>query len=473
MGTTRDVARIVDYQRFYKPKMKEFVKGFAYEYVQLSYKQLLVHLPDIDSEDRKPGCIYYQNWAKAIWGAPWSVMKLSNLKELMKKDKVRAKKKLSTKYFKNLLEKQPIAFNWRGLHVVVFPKKTIQRDGIEILDNHKVYMNGVEYTLIKGKPDSKLFNKLLRYKFSENLDWAYLLEFGNGIQTNSLYQYFEGIFTKDEDVFEKIGVNFKTGGPENPPQSKKNAGMPRGYYAKHKKQLKETKYEGVDGHMNPIKHKAKSEDDLSGHVLETREIARVKRIEQTIKAEIAAHKTMQKEAARIIAADKNHQKMELLAMVCIQNTETEEVLRVTQHASVKYHLTGHWVYVEKYMWKVDPPAKGKSGEFIGAPRKTRRFKKKREGKFIQHKKKPKEYEEDLVVEIDKWPESEYEYIPVVYGKRHAKAGQPFMIFGYDDEGNKIAKQAVRRRLKQVFDAAKQVYVGCKLVKVERKVRVAK
>jgi hypothetical protein len=123
LGTKKDVARIVNYQRFYKPKIKEFVKGFKYEYVQLSFKKLLVDFPDLDSQGKKHSCTYYESWCEAIWGTPFSIVRLSHIKQLMKKDRVRVKKKLSTKYLKDLLEKQALAFNYKGLHVVIFPKK--------------------------------------------------------------------------------------------------------------------------------------------------------------------------------------------------------------------------------------------------------------------------------------------------------------------------------------------------------------
>jgi len=488
LGAKEDVARIVDYQRFYKPKMKEFVKGFEYEYVQLSFKEVLVDLPDLDSEGKKPRCIYYENWCKAVWGAPWSVMRLSILKQLMKKDKVRAKKKLSTKYLKTLLEKQALAFNWRGLHVVVFPKKTIQRDDTEIIVPHQVYINGVEQTLVESKEESKLYRKLFTIKFYEGLDWRYLLDLNSQEMPEGvgmLWRYFEGVYTKDEEQFEKIGTNFMTGGPENPPGKK--SGAPRGHYAERKRKLKEAKYADVDYSMGVTRYKNKSDEELSGHVLEARELAKVKRIERIIQEERKAAIKAQKQAERTLSDDRNRQKMELQAMVCIQNQKTKEVLRVAQYASVKYVSTGEWIYVEKYMWKgiERPDAKKNPPNTSGISRRMKRSRKpkKRPGfKFIQHKKKAKDYETELhegeeyyveKPELDMWPESEYEYIPVVYGKHHAKAGQPYMIFGWDDEGNKILKQAVRRKLKQVLDVARNIYIGSKLVKVEKWKRVVK
>ena len=92
LGTRKDVARIVDYQRFYKPKIKVFVKGVKYEYVQLSFKEILVHLPDIDNEGKKPRCTYYESWCEAIWGTPFSIFKLSHIKQLMKKERVKVNK---------------------------------------------------------------------------------------------------------------------------------------------------------------------------------------------------------------------------------------------------------------------------------------------------------------------------------------------------------------------------------------------
>ena len=300
MNTQERAARIRLYEMFRTPTIDEFRNGFEYEYVQLSFSDILIHLPDLDDNGKKPRCTYHTNWAKAVWGAPWSVMRLSNLKELMKKDKVRAKKKLPTKYLKDLLQRQALSFNWKGLQIVVFPKKTIQRNGVEIIDQHNVYVNGVEQTIINNKPKSKLHIRLLKHKFSESLDWSYLLDLDKGLQTNVLYQYFEGVFTKNEDVFLKIGVNFITGGPENICYQPIIVD-----YAKKKRRIKETKYANVVNSITVYNHK--SEDELSGYVLEERELAVVKRIEQTVREEMLAAIKAQKQAERILADDRNRQ----------------------------------------------------------------------------------------------------------------------------------------------------------------------
>ena len=190
-------------------------------------------------------------------------------------------------------------------------------------------------------------------------------------------------------------------------------------------------------------------------------------------------------------------RIELLAVVCTQNTETEEVLCVTQHESVKYHLTSKWVYVEKYMWKTyirlkREERKKEAEENRIKPTGTNRKMKRRFPprfkpgfKFIQHKKKSVEYETEVYkgeeyyverTESDMWPESEYEYIPVNYGKLHPdkeKRGKPYMIFGHDKEGNKILKQAIKRQLKRVYDKTMNIYKGATLIKVEKWTRVVK
>jgi hypothetical protein len=496
LGTKKDVARIVDYQRFYKPKIKEFVKGFKYEYVQLSFKKLLVDLPDLDNKGKKPGCIYYESWCEAIWGTPFSIFRLSHIKQLMKKDRVRAKKKMSTKYLKDLLEKQALAFNYKGLHVVIFPKKVIQHNNTEILDQHNIYINGVKENLVRSKNESKLYKRWFNFKVDNiKMDWRYLLglDWPEIPGTNVLYLYFEGIYTKSEDLFKNICDNFMTGGPENPPNVKKT-GMSRGYYAAHKQALKETKYANVDSSMKAAKFKHKLENELSGHVLEERKLTAVKRIEQTVREEMLAAIKEQKRVECVLTDDRNRQKMEQQVIVCIQNTETKEVLRIAIYESVKYIKTDKWIYVEKYLWKTymrlkREERKKESGKNRIKPSSTNRKMKRKilprfkpGFKFIQHKKKAVEYETETHenkeyyterTEPDMWPESEYEYIPVTYGKFHKKAGQPFMIFSYDEEGNKILKQAIRRQLKQVFDAAKNAYIGCKLVKVERWKRIVK
>lgn len=495
LGARKDIARIVDYQRFYKPKIEEFVKGFEYEYVQFSFKKLLIDLPDLDSEGRKPGCIYYESWTKAVWEAPWSIMKLSNLKQLMKQNKVRVKKKLPTKYFKDLLKKQALAFNYQGLHVVVFPRKMIPHKDLKVLDQHNVYINGVKENLIRSKNESKLYKRWFKsQKDNLKLDWRYLLDLDwpEIPGTNVLYLYFEGVYTKNENLFENIGDNFMTGGPENPLAYEEI--HPPGFYTIHKQLLKETKHVNDELTMGTIRYKTKSNDELSEHVLKEHKLAEAKRIEKVVQEEVLAAIKEQKQAERILTDDRNRQKMEQQAIVCIQNLKTKKVLRVTLYESVKYTKTDKWVYVEKYIWKTYMKLKREERKKqveknrvkpSGVNRKMKRRilpRFKPGSKFIQHKKKAVEYETDIFdgeecyveeIESDMWPESEYEYIPVTYGKYHAKAGQPFMIFGYDEKGNKVLKQAVKRQLKQVFDVVKNAYIGCTLVKIERWRRVLK
>ena len=492
LGTRKDVARIVDYQRFYKPKIKEFVKGFKYEYVQLSFKEILVHLPDIDNEGKKPRCTYYESWCEAIWGTPFSIFKLSHIKQLMKKDRVRAKKILPTKYFKELLKKQALAFNWEGLHVVVFPKVMIQHNDTEVLDINHIYVNGVRENLVRSKNESKLYKRWFNSKTDDvKLDWRYLLglDWPELPGTDSLYQFFEGVYTKDEELFDKICDNFMTGGPENPPAYVEI--HPPGFHSDHKQRLKETKHADDDLTMGVVRYETKSRKELTDTVRADRTNDKINRIKRTVYAERKAAIDAQEQAERILTNDRNRQKMEAQAIVCIQNLKTKEVLRVTLYKSVKYTATDEWVYVERYMWKTymklkREERKKETEENQVKPsdisRKMKRFRKKRIGKFIQHIKKPKDYETEIEgdteyyvekTELDMWPESEYEYIPVVYGKRHAKASEPYMIYGWDEKGNKILKQAIRRQLKQAFDKIRNVYVGCKLVKVEKWKRVIK
>lgn len=481
-GTTRDVARIVDYQRFYKPEIGEFITGFAFEYVQLSFKQLLIHLPDIDSEGKKPGCIYYNSWRKEVWGNPGCVFKLSHIKQLMKSNKIRSKKKLPTSYFKELLERHALSFTWKGLHIVVFPKKVIQHENVEILDNHNVYVNGVEQAVLRGKQDSKLYKRWFNSGAdSLKLDWRYLLGLDNPeiSGTNVLYSFFEGVYTKNESVFKNIGVNFTTGGPENPPSIKEV--HPPGFYSIRKQHIKETKYANVVNAMKPDKYKTKSEDELSGHVLEARELAKVKRIERTIRTEIAAANKAYKEAERFLADDVNREKMAMQTMICIQNKKTKEVLRLTYWKATKLVYSDEWTFVEKYMWKTQlrkerEKRKEETEKNRVAPsgvsrkqiRQNSRPKKRREktqfGKFQHIKGKYETDDEGNIVQETVTiitPTREYEFIPIMKkiwketfnkmtGRKIIELVKeiPWMIPAYDADGNKVLKQATKRIVKK-------------------------
>lgn len=336
-GTKKTVARIVDYTRFYKPSIEEFVDGFEYEYVQLSLKQ--------------NHCIFYESWVKAMWGTPFSLLHIDHIKQLMKNERVRVRKRLPTSYFKELLKKQALAFHYKGMHVVVFPKKTHKKDDVEVIDNHKVYVNGVEQDMVRIKTHSKLYNRWFTNIHDDvKFDMRYLL----GLNTpelpskNVLYQFFEGVFTKDESVFNKIGENFMTGGPDNPPVLKHTA-VPRGYYTMQK--AKRKAMEQKDNPMSITKYKAKEDDDLSEAVLKARELATTRRLNRTVVEEVKAALKAQRAAERKTADEKNREKMKLQAMICVQNEDTGRVFRVPMWKAINMTKDGSHTFTEKYMWK--------------------------------------------------------------------------------------------------------------------------
>ena len=465
LGTITDVARIVDYQRFYKPKIKEFVKGFEYEYVQLSFK-------DIPTR-----CIYHTSWAKGIWGTPFGMINIHHIKEAMKKDRIRARKIMPPDYFRELFENNPLAFTWNGLHIVFFPRKVILPDGSKRMDPLRTYINGVRDDVLMTKPHSKLYKKWYSKPDAFTFDMRYMtrLDYPAVPGPNVMYRYFDGVFTKDESVFEKITANFESGGPNNPP--KPNFTMAPGYHAEHKRRLKETKYANQELHPNMT---SRNKEVVSQHVLDDRSEAKRRRIERLAEQEIKEHNAAMKKAEVEQADQKNREKMKQLEVVCLEDPE-KMIYKVPRYKAEKLVATEEgYSIVPKHMWKMQ--LRNQRGERkaitennriepSGVNRSLLRLKPKRIGKFIQHKKKPKQYETETKdgaeyyveqTEIDKWPEAEYEYIPVVYGATHPKAGQPYMIYGYDDEGNKVLRQAVKRVFKRV-----------NLVKVEKWKRVIK
>jgi len=69
--------------------------------------------------------------------------------------------------------------------------------------------------------------------------------------------------------------------------------------------------------------------------------------------------------------------------------------------------------------------------------------------FLGEIKVPSNYSYNIATEevTMLWPDPVYEYLPVFYGKSHkTKASQPFMIYGFDEDGNKIEWQAQKREL---------------------------
>jgi hypothetical protein len=504
IGTLETVARIVDYQRFYKPRIKEFIDGFEYEYVQFSFKDILFWLPDLDvTGDRKPTCTTFQSWRKGVWGSAFGVLNKNLIKDYMKKDKIRARKMLKTSYLKTLLETKPLSFSWRNMHIVVFPKKVIKHGDKEILDQHKVYVNGVEQRLLEAKPDSKLhktwFAKITDRTYQR--DWRYLLSLDWPEQpgTDILYKYFEGVYTGDESKFENIGKNYSDGKvdraeeiyhkkPETKTQRKQVANKLRG-------KVPILEYPEKDPTMGVTRvHTPKHHTDVSLVVA----LERARKL---------AHKRKAKREASIIAAkllkndklywsekreEQNREYMKGQETVCIESQLTKRVFKVTK-----------WFeYVPKIMWKVQQRlereerkaiAEKNAKPFSGANRKQRRQwkQKKKPGSFAKYLTIGPVYEtqdhpdgliwrdkdgyalydsENNVIPVQvpvmeeitrKTVRPLYEGRPVLYGTSNPKAGEPFQIPQIQEDGSLKVGQVYKKVL-NVLDELTYTYLVPKI-----------
>ena len=358
-STPEDIARRLNYKRYYKPKLHQFVDGYEYEYVQLSFKQYLTHLPMLDEKTgRYPGCIYYQSWRKGVWGTPWGMQSIEHIKQLMKSEHIRAEKAewSSTNEYKKLLEKNALSFNWRNMHIVIYPKKVIIHEGKEILDQHHIYINGVRESILRSKPHSKLYKKWFSFSRSQNitLDWRFLLDLDRPQSpgTNMLYNYYEGIYKGSEEQFENIGENFTTGGPNNPLRLIHT--MPRGGYAKLKTEKKAIDAENHDCTI-AVHFKRKAEEQISEAVRIARAIT-VKKLAKRKAQAIALELMKLIPTERKIHDDKNRIKMEKRKLVCMESNKTKKVHRISTHTIEKVarrfpDWEDYFKYVDKTTWR--------------------------------------------------------------------------------------------------------------------------
>lgn len=341
MGTTKDVARLVDYNRFYEPKIEEFVYGFEYEYVLCSFKNLQTQ------------CIYHRTWKKGIWGSLFGIFKKEHILNQMNKHTIRARKRLSTEYLKKLLERKPLSFKWNSLNVVVFPKETTE-------GAHRIYINGVAEDVLRGKPYSRLYYKWFtdtdrnEFKF----DWRYLIGLDNKpTQTNTLYRYFDGVFVRPESVFKNVTKHFKDGDVRNPkhhdrPENKKQrkeGGKQQEYI---KKSMKLKKSQETDKNVGLVKkHNPSFEDQLSEAVQVAKQIAKEKRFNRIIREQLREFDKHLKIVEASIANDINHRRMKQQERVCIQSDLTGKTFKVPRYKAELY--TTRWFEeVPKHMWKV-------------------------------------------------------------------------------------------------------------------------
>jgi len=486
-GTAKDVARIVDYQRFRRPTLSEFIIEFEYEYVQFSFAKIYENLPDLDETGKKPTCTYHESWRKGVWGTPQGIMSINHIKELMKKNKVRALNFVPTSYYKELLKKHPLSFSWRDMHVVVYPKKVIESNDEEVLDNHKVYINGVSERLLRTKPESKLYKKWFSRidKDSIRFDWRYLLDLDWPEQpgNDTLYIYFEGIYKGSEDVFSNIDENFKTGEVKNKPQVFHKRPETKGQRKKVMAEIRMAN-KAVRNMESPkpirVANTRKPDDQVSKVTIKGRKVSAERRIRRIVVEETRRANKEQKLFERKSADNKNQAKMHQLEMVCIERQEDSKIFKVSRQKANFLTKNGKYVHVPKHKWKrqlsVERTERKNNTEEnrvtpTGPNRQATRTadnKHKPMNQYAKYQHIPGKYEWDvenpivnedgsytyvlLTEEITMlWPEGEYEYLPVFYGKRHpTKAGEPFMIYQYNDDNEKILVQATKRMLRQTI-----------------------
>jgi len=361
-GTIETVARIVDYNRFRKPSAEEFIDGFKYEYVQFAFSKVLSHLPDLDETGRKPTCTYRESWREGTWGSPFGIIHKEYINQAMKKEQIRVRKKLTTKYLRDLLGTKPLEFRWRSMHIVIFPKKLINHDGTEILDTSNIYVNGVTEKLIRTKPESKLnkrwFCKSKDEKEGIKEDWRYLLELDHPEQPakNILYRYFEGVFTGDEAKFKNICDNYIDGKLEEkeyqPANSnKKSQTINRAEEYAEKKRLKDEKKNSDPKDMSTSRlHKPKVEELLSKAVVEARKEVRLRRLRRSVDDKIREIQSLRKIRAKKESQVKNSKWIHAHELVTIRSTLTKDIFRVPRYKAEQY--TKKWfTYIPKSKWK--------------------------------------------------------------------------------------------------------------------------
>lgn len=465
-------ARILHYKMFRTPSIDEFRNGFEYEYVQLSFKDLLTHLPDLDESGRKPGCIFYENWQRGVWGTPLGLQNIKHIKEKMKLNNIRVR---NTFELRKMLVGNPLSFHWRKLHIVVFPKKA---------ENEKptVYINGVLESKLKESKSSKLHDKVFVKSDKEGfrIGFQEFLE-NNSLNGNIIARYFTGIYHGTENDFAKTTEVFGTTLIQNPPYSNKkhHKGMVRGGYAEAKRIKKEAQH--ADDHMTigvALHHKPK--DNPSPFVIAHREAKAERRAIQEAYKLIANAKKQKYD----LADQKNRKKMSQNVLVCIKDLETKEVFRIPRHVALKQVDGVKYKYVPKHVWQSYTAAElfaAKGDPNIhtttGTNRKTIRSGMRgpkvavlpNENRQVIQGSYERDKKDNIVTETVTVhaPDPVYEYLPVFYGKNHPKAGEPFMIYILED-GKKVQVQAQKRTLKvKLKDGVREI--DHKKVKITRPV----
>ena len=348
------MARIVNYDRYYKPTIDEFVSGFEYEYVLYSIRNYY--------EKGKPEYCATNHWNYGKVDSPWGCLRLEEIKKMLEKDQIRVKKEMKTNELRDLLKEYALSFNFLGFDVVVFPKESYENSlGGKGYYEHDVYVNGRHQRLIHFK--DKLYSEWFSNEKANSdigKDWRELLSLnGYGCPSttiNILYKYFEGIYKGTREELDKSNpLNEKQRikkeeriSPKRIPRKRKKRERKLGkdnleIFKQHKLDVSRTLFQGK-------KHDPKDDRFVSDYVLKQRELKKEK-IKIRFLEEVKKLNQKQKKSEIIKKAqEKNHKQMELQSMICIQSKLTAKVFRVPKHKAEKY-VKKWFVYVPKYMWK--------------------------------------------------------------------------------------------------------------------------
>lgn len=214
-------ACVINYDRFYIPSIDNLKDPtFVYEYVQFSVTKQL---------DSGGYVITHQTWKKAQKGTAYDpCMSLTEIKKKMQDNEIRARKEMSTKQLRELLEteKQPLSFKFPDkLEVVVLPKKEGESCNEVYLKWNDYNHSYVEQRSIKFDTEfhKQWFNNE-RAQSQPGQDWRYLLGLNipvvDSMAVNVLYKYFEGLYTGDLSELAKGTALYKQ---EYPTQGKKES----------------------------------------------------------------------------------------------------------------------------------------------------------------------------------------------------------------------------------------------------------
>jgi len=353
---TLRTARVVDYNRYYKPyfvyvaddSCYEFFKNDDYEYVQYSIKRPIEGCPNCFET------IKY--WKKGQWNDAWRGFRKDELKQKLMDDEIRMRKTLTTEYLRGLLEDEALEFKFGDMQVVVFPKDTDDKDAMT--PENDVYVNNIHQRKITF--DSNL-NKKWFGRYEEDpklhLDWRNLLNltWPKPKDLDLLYEYFEGVYTGTrEDFYPEPPVE------NNVQQLSLTVGrLPR----KEKKKLSRIKDKNIkklrqiqngiaQAHYTGCKkRRAKRFNSLSEHV---RLDKRAKQKRTATRAAIEIKKLLEKQKKRKnieLKNEINHKEMTKLALVCIESQLTKKIFRIPQHKADKY-TTKWFEFVPKHKYKL-------------------------------------------------------------------------------------------------------------------------